>query len=215
MADAVRGNRKLLSDVSAAVRDRRGVDAPNWDESIVRVPVDEPLIDRFEREAVEVGMHVSRVSADALPAHLTALIQPLTSAAEGAVLLESALASRRNELRGLPGVIGEPSDEDVYRAAIGIVAAEAGIAETGSLARRAGPDQPRSYALTPMTLIVVLDASRIVADLLDWISTLDGDAMPAECVLITGPSKSSDIGMQLVTGVHGPGEVHIAIVTDA
>jgi L-lactate utilization protein LutC len=215
MSDAVRGNRKLLDDVANAVRPRDEREAPSWDESNVRIPIGDSLIDRFEREAIEVGMHVSRVDSVAVSDHLAELIQHVTNGVAGTVLLEPALSSRRERLRELRGVIDEPTEDDLFSALIGIVSAEAGIAETGSLARRAGPDQPRSFALTPMTLIVVLDASRIVADLLDWIGTIGGDEMPSECVLITGPSKSSDIGMQLVTGVHGPGVVHVVIVTDA
>jgi L-lactate dehydrogenase complex protein LldG len=34
-------------------------------------------------------------------------------------------------------------------------------------------------------------------------------------VLITGPSKSSDIGQELARGVHGPGELHVVLVDDA
>jgi L-lactate dehydrogenase complex protein LldG len=130
------------------------------------------------------------------------------------VLLEPALASRYDQLRRLPGLIDDPSLDDLYRADIGVVAADAGIAETGSIARQSGVHQPRGHALVPMTLIVVLEAAHIVPDMLDWITTIDPGGRPSECVLITGPSKSSDIGMQLVTGVHGPGIVHIVIVTD-
>jgi L-lactate dehydrogenase complex protein LldG len=215
MSQNVRGNRKLLDDVAAAVRDRRGVEAPEHDERIVRLPIDEKLIDRFEREAVEVGMHVERVTSAGLLDHVAELIQGFETGDDASVLLEPALGKQYEALLAAPGVIEDPTEDDVFRAEVGMVSVEAGIAETGSLARRAGPDRPRSFALTPMTLIAVLEASDIVADMLDWIAMLECEPMPAECVLITGPSKTSDIGMKLVTGVHGPGIVHIVVVSDA
>jgi L-lactate dehydrogenase complex protein LldG len=41
---------------------------------------------------------------------------------------------------------------------------------------------------------------------------LVGNKPPTALTLITGPSKTADIEGILVTGVHGPGAVHVILV---
>ncbi|MFO0900989.1 MAG: LUD domain-containing protein [Pirellulales bacterium] len=53
---------------------------------------------------------------------------------------------------------------------------------------------------------------------LRWPLAGDGESgeksrlLPSNLVLITGPSKTGDIELQLTTGVHGPGKVHVIVI---
>ena len=38
------------------------------------------------------------------------------------------------------------------------------------------------------------------------------DALGSYMNLITGPSRTADIEYQIITGVHGPGEVHMVLI---
>ena len=87
------------------------------------------------------------------------------------------------------------------------------IAETGSVAVRARPEEPRSLSLLPPVHVVVADRSQLVPDLFDLFAALASAGLPSGLALITGPSKTGDIELRLVTGVHGPGEVHVVLIT--
>jgi len=212
MAHPIHGNRRLLDRVAEATNQRNMAPSPAHDENIIRTPIDEPLIDRFAAEAQAVGMSVSRTTEASLIDAIQSLRRTIN---DELTLVEPALAAHRPELKTLPRSLTHPDQDQLYAAELGIVGASAGIAETGTIVRDAGPGRPRSFALLPMTIIVVLDASTLLPDLYDALARHRPNQLPSETVLITGPSKSSDIGMKLVTGVHGPGVVHILIVQDA
>ncbi|MDY7107864.1 MAG: LUD domain-containing protein [Planctomycetota bacterium] len=211
MSENLRGNPDVRSSISAAMRTASAAPAPEHDANIIRSRIEGPLLDHFAQKAEEAGMHTARIRRDDLPARISSLLH---GADDGPVLLEPALAEEEPALRELDGCLLRPSEEELFSAAAGIVAADAAIAETGSLARAAGPDRPRGFALVPMTVIIVLRASRITADLYEYLGERDARNMPSELVLITGPSKTADIGMKLVTGIHGPGVVHVVIIED-
>lgn len=105
--------------------------------------------------------------------------------------------------------------DTLFAADIGISGVDCLIAETGSVVVRASPPEPRSLSLLPPVHIAVADRSQIVPDLFDLFASLKGKPMPSNLTLITGPSKTGDIELRLVTGVHGPGEVHVVLIAGA
>ena len=86
------------------------------------------------------------------------------------------------------------------------------VAESGTMVYDSDRDHSRGGFLVPPVHIAVVPASCIVPDLVDWVRAYD--SLPAASVLITGPSKTADIEGILVTGVHGPGQVHVLVLQD-
>lgn len=91
------------------------------------------------------------------------------------------------------------------------------VAETGSIVVRSRSSQPRSGSLLPPLHIAIAAAHQIVPDLFDIFDETANNELdiPACISIITGPSKTGDIELKLVTGVHGPGEVHAIIIDPA
>jgi len=107
--------------------------------------------------------------------------------------------------------------EAFFGADLGLSGVDFLIAETGSVALRTRPDQPRSLSLLPPVHIAVAHRGQLVPDLFDLFEKHLGehqDGLPACLSLITGPSKTGDIELRLVTGVHGPGEIHVIVVEE-
>ena len=103
--------------------------------------------------------------------------------------------------------------ELALQADIGISSATCAIAETGSLAVASEPGRERWVTLLPPLHIAVIERAQIVPDLFDFFDALGDDgAMPSNLTFITGPSKTGDIELRLVTGVHGPGHLHVVII---
>lgn len=88
------------------------------------------------------------------------------------------------------------------------------LAETGSLVLTSSPATGRLISLAPLVHVALVRRDQIVPDLIDLFGpdALGGQALPAGTAIITGPSKTADIELKLVTGVHGPGFVHAIIL---
>jgi L-lactate dehydrogenase complex protein LldG len=100
---------------------------------------------------------------------------------------------------------------------VGITGADAALASTGSLVLQTGKGKARLTSLLPPVHIAVIRRNQILIDLEDWIATIRQQGLgtfreAASVMIISGPSRTADIAMQTIMGMHGPGELHIIIV---
>ena len=101
--------------------------------------------------------------------------------------------------------------EDLFEVDVAVTDVDLGIAETGSIVVGPGAGYPRRLSLVAETHIALIGSDQIVSDLLDW----TGGPKNREAggiTLITGPSKTADIELKLVVGVHGPARLHLIVV---
>ena len=98
---------------------------------------------------------------------------------------------------------------------IGISGIDYAIAETGTLLLCSRPGQERVVSLLPPVHVAIVHEKQIVPDLIDAIDEIirqGTQSLPSNITLITGPSKTGDIELQLTTGVHGPGKWYVIII---
>ena len=130
--------------------------------------------------------------------------------------------ARRKLLKALSGVELIDASElranvaaEVDRADVGIGWAEFAIAFTGTIVEGTENDAMRLVSSLPRVHIALLPATEVVANLEDAAPRLRSlfDQHPAgySVSFISGPSRTGDIEMKLVLGVHGPQASHVIV----
>jgi L-lactate dehydrogenase complex protein LldG len=102
----------------------------------------------------------------------------------------------------------------LFDADVGLSAAQWGIAETGSLVLDSSREKHRLVSLVPPVHVAVLCAQDILGSLGEAFAVAHsrpGGVAPT-LTLVTGPSRTADIELTLVIGVHGPRELHVILM---
>ncbi len=168
---------------------------------------------RFVQEAEQAACVVHQ--ADSAKAAIAAILQIV-----GQDTAVSAWEPAHIPLPGLAEALDQANiarvgqDADVR---VGITGVDAALATTGSLVVMSGNGRFRASSLLPPVHIAVLTASQIVPDLESWwvaqkAAGLAQTRQHSNIAIITGPSRTADIAMQLVLGMHGPRELHLVLL---
>jgi L-lactate dehydrogenase complex protein LldG len=167
---------------------------------------------RARLEALAGKTHHARSAADALD-YVRRLVDGRPAVASNAPLL------RECGVTSLPSVRSGFTDRQELRAlcstaAVGITSADYCLADTGTLVTIASREEARLISLLPPVHIAVVDGARMLSGLDELLAIVPLPAdQSSSMVLITGPSRTADIEQTLVRGVHGPGEIHVVILS--
>ncbi len=174
----------------------------------------EQRTEQFIAAAEKLGSFVHRVAS---PGEALEQIMTLLDGDSRALAWEAEqlpIADLRNQLEALGVGITAHDDKD---ARVGITGVSAALAGTGSLVLESGAGRYRATSLLPDLHIALLSPEQIMPDLESWTEAQRAAGYRAfraasNTIIISGPSKTADIGHELVKGAHGPRELHILLL---
>ena len=204
----------ILSSIREHLRGVQAPPAPDRSQVVARPDVGH-LMNTFSEAVEALGGTVFRVSDEvAARVHLHDLVQQES-------WNEVALSDSPwlHDLQ-LPGAFDGSTAprERLFDADVGVSFAQAGVAETGTLVLVASRERHRLVSLVPPVHVAILRRSNL-APTLDFamhnMRDDEDEGMQGHLTtLITGPSRTADIELTLVVGVHGPRRLHVVLIDD-
>jgi L-lactate dehydrogenase complex protein LldG len=190
---------------------------PTIEEPVARlVYSDIGLPELFQKRANEISMLVEQVRIDELLPRIVSFLREhkcnkvmlsstriLTNLGAVHFLCDNGFAARTWR---------QINADEAYDMDAGVTEVDFAVAETGSLAIRHRPEHGRLLSLVPFVHIAIVQPKDLLPDLIDLFERLAQEGTGSGVTIISGPSKTSDIEMTLVQGVHGPNIVKIFLL---
>lgn len=191
--ESVSVERELVERFTAALRDLRAepheVPQPDGTAGVLRSIVD--------------GHKASKIVVANLP-----------PAVRGVV----AQALKGRSVQFLEDVRSEEAVAACASADVGITWAEFAVAAEGAIVETAQDDIARLAASLPIVHVVLLSTQRLVRDIGEGMSLAGEILRKSEpgrrptITFISGPSRTGDIELRLLYGVHGPHALHVVLL---
>ena len=217
---------QILATIRAAVgmpvrRDRASAPEFSSRNSVEETSVE--LAGRFQSEITRIGgrFHYA-TNAESVCAYIEQVAEAERAktviCSNGRVADEFGIANRL-AAKGI-AFINDQTENDIVinaaRAQIGVTGVDYALAETGSLVLLARAGQPRSVSLLPPVHIALIRPEQIIRGFDELFELLRADfeatGVKSAVTFITGPSRTADIELTLVVGVHGPQQLHAVLI---
>ena len=217
---------QILATIRKAVGTSARRDRASAPEIISRNSVEETSVElsgRFRSEITRIGGRFHHATnAESACAYIEQVADAegaRTIICSNARIADEFGIANRLAAKGI-AFITDPSESDIVEnaagAEIGVTGVDYALAETGSLVLLARPGQPRSVSLLPPVHIALIRPEQIIRGFDELFELLRADfeatGVKSAVTFITGPSRTADIELTLVVGVHGPQQLHAVLV---
>ena len=181
------------------------------------VPERGDVVKQFTEQLTAVGAQCTTVRGE--PEAAAALARILTEAGarrvvgSDAPLVQRLLQSVGKSLVLVTDRVERLSRDELFACDAGVTTAQWGIADTGTLVLESARERSRLLSLVPPIHVALLSTRCICDSLSDALGRVS--VANHAITFITGPSRTSDIELTLVVGVHGPQTVHVLLMEEA
>jgi L-lactate dehydrogenase complex protein LldG len=217
MSDTIDVISKVRTALGRSERLKSPPTPPPFDEPITRlVHSDFGLAELFVKTAKENSVLAEMTSVDELSEKLITFLQERKAkriALPVSPLLEKLSIAKTLQNNGFDvKQCDQLTLDELYDFDAGISDVYAAVAEIGGLVVQASPQHGRALSLVPPIHVAIVEPKNLLADLVDLFQKMSVAPSSTSTTIITGPSKTSDIEMNLVVGVHGPVVVKVFVL---
>lgn len=185
---------------------------PEIEEPIARLVYSNiGLPELFQKRAAEMKMLVEAVRIDELLPRLAGFLREqestriMLSATE--LISDLHVVAYLNENGFEARSWRQMTADEAYDFDAGVTEVDYAVAETGTIVVRHRPEHGRLLSLVPFVHVAIVEPKKLLPDLIDLFEALNQEGTGSGVTMISGPSKTADIEMNTVTGVHGPNVV--------
>ena len=193
--------------------------------SVTNMPPNAELQDRISQFQKELRLLGGQCHLAARPVELANIILEIVLNANCKLAIIESHIDNNGEIQstltkhGIDAIRIQDSQahtlEFLSKADVGITHADMAVSQTATVIIRTARDEDRLASCLPRVHIAIVSTTRLVEKLTDATQYLKTNLQTNEqCVIsfVSGPSRTSDIEMKQVLGVHGPHEVHVILL---
>lgn len=103
--------------------------------------------------------------------------------------------------------------KEVFHSEFSVIHARCGVSSHGVVCVLSSKEQPRMLSLAPTLCIILLKKENVVRSMSEAFALVkkENEVLPNNILFIAGPSRTADIELITVFGVHGSQKVHLVL----